>query len=82
MPLTAHEACRVAGDWTQSLLPRPPQPVQPSSGHSIRDSWPFSICLFVCFGWDEGRGRKRLHKVRGIRGREKKVEFFFCASQP
>ena len=43
---TAQEACRVAADWTHPLLPRPPQPVQPSSGHSIRDSWPFSVCCW------------------------------------
>lgn len=57
MPLTAHEACRVADDWTQSLLPRPPQPAQPSSGQSIRDSWPFSA--FCCFiGMAKGKERR------------------------
>lgn len=45
-PPTAHEACCVAADWTQSLLPRPPQRVQPSSGQSICDSWPLSACWF------------------------------------
>ena len=43
VPLTAHEACSVTDDWTHRPSPLPPQPAQPSSGHSIRDNWPFSV---------------------------------------
>ena len=52
--LMAHEACCVAWDWTQPLLPLPPQPVQPSSGQSIRERRPFSSS-----GWRVGDGRER-----------------------
>ena len=47
VPLMAQEACSVADDWTQSLLPLPRQRVHPSSGQSIRDSWPLSVVLVL-----------------------------------